>query len=70
MNMGNMFGVMLLQPAIGWMLDRMWSGQLLHGARSYSAGAFQAAFSLAVAWAVLSVALLAFTRDTHCHQMP
>ncbi|HEY8056152.1 MAG TPA: MFS transporter [Terriglobales bacterium] len=70
MNMGNMFGVMLLQPAIGWMLDRMWSGQWLHGARSYSAGAFQAAFSLAVAWAVLSVALLAFTRDTHCHQMP
>ncbi len=69
MNMGNMFGVMLLQPAIGWMLDRFWSGQMAHGVRVYSAGAFRAGFALAVAWALLSVVLLAFTRDTHCRQM-
>lgn len=69
MNMGNMFGVMLLQPAIGWVLDRLWSGQWVQGARAYSPGAFRAAFSLAVAWALLSIILLAFTRDTHCRQM-
>ncbi|MGH9414462.1 MAG: MFS transporter [Terriglobales bacterium] len=69
MNMGNMFGVMLLQPAVGWILDRLWSGQMAHGARIYSAGAFRVAFSLAVAWALLSIVLLAFTRETHCRQM-
>ena len=68
MNMGNMFGVMLLQPAIGWMLDRAWSGQLSHGVRIYSAAAFRSAFALAVAWALLSIVLLAFTRETHCRQ--
>jgi MFS family permease len=68
MNMGNMFGVMLLQPAIGWVLDRSWGGVLAQGARVYSSGAFRAAFSLAVAWAVASVVLLAFTRETHCRQ--
>lgn len=68
MNMGNMFGVMLLQPAVGWMLDRLWSGQMAQGARIYSSGAFRAAFALAVAWAVVSVVLLAFTRETHCRQ--
>lgn len=69
MNIGNMLGVMLLQPAIGWMLDRLWTGQMAHGARLYSAGAFRTAFVLAVAWALASVVLLAFTRETHCRQM-
>lgn len=69
MNMGNMLGVMLLQPAIGWMLDRLWTGQLAQGARIYPATAFRAAFSLAVIWALISVVLLAFTRESHCRQM-
>lgn len=69
MNMGNMLGVMLLQPAIGWMLDRFWSGAMAQGARVYGAVALRAAFSLAVAWALLSVILLAFTRETHCRQL-
>jgi sugar phosphate permease len=69
MNMGNMFGVMLLQPAIGWMLDRQWNGQLAAGVRVYSSDAFRAAFTLAVAWAVASVVLLACTRETHCRPM-
>lgn len=69
MNMGNMFGVMLLQPAIGWMLDRFWSGAMAQGTRVYSAQALRVAFSLAVVWALLSVILLVFTRETHCRQM-
>jgi MFS family permease len=68
-NMGVMMGPMLLQPAIGWVLDQNWRGGLEDGIRVYSLGAFQAGFGLMVAWAVLSVVLLLFARETFCRPM-
>jgi MFS family permease len=65
-NMGVMMGPMLLQPAIGWVLDRYWQGALENGVRVYSLNAYQAGFGLMVAWAALSVILLFFTRETFC----
>lgn len=67
-NIGNMLGNVLLQPGIGLLLDRSWSGAVSGGARVYSAGAFQMGFLPIAAWAVLSVLLIAFTRETHCKQ--
>lgn len=69
-NMGTMTGPMLLQPAIGWVLDRYWTGTLEHGVRLYSEDAYRAGFTLILAWVVLSLALVCFTRDTHCKQTP
>jgi MFS family permease len=68
-NMGIMLGPTLLQPAVGWMLDRRWSGALQDGARVYGLAAYQAGFSLFIAWAALALVLLAFTRETHCRPM-
>jgi hypothetical protein len=65
-NMGVMMGPMLLQPAIGWMLDRHWQGALADGIRVYGLEAYQAGFGLMIAWAALSVVLLVFTRETFC----
>ena len=65
-NMGVMMGPMLLQPAIGWMLDRHWQGALADGIRVYGLETYQAAFGLMIAWAALSVVLLFFTRETFC----
>lgn len=67
-NIGNMLGNVLLQPGIGVLLDRNWSGAMSHGARIYSAGAFQMGFLPIAAWAVLSVLLIALTRETYCKQ--
>ena len=67
-NVGNMLGPTLLQPAIGWVLDRRWTGAFAGGARVYSAEAFHAAFALIVAWAVLSCLLIALSKDTVCRQ--
>jgi MFS family permease len=67
-NVGNMLGPTLLQPAIGWMLDRHWSGASANGARTYSAEAFQSAFTMIVAWSVLCAALIALTKETRCRQ--
>jgi MFS family permease len=68
-NMGVMSGPMVLQPLVGWMLDLRWNGQLADGARLYGLDAYQAGFSLMIAWTVLAVILLCFTRETRCRPL-
>jgi nitrate/nitrite transporter NarK len=68
-NVGNMLGPTILQPAIGWVLDRHWAGEMTSGVRSYSVDAFQAAFAMIVAWSLLSCLLTAFTEETRCRQV-
>jgi sugar phosphate permease len=67
-NMGNMLGGMLMQPAVGWVLDRFWSGEVLNGARVYSFEAYRAGFSLLLFWLELAVVLALLTRETHARQ--
>ena len=67
-NTGVMMGPMLLQPAVGWILDTRWEGGIAEGVRVYGSASFQAGFSLMVAWLGLSLLLLFFTRETHCKQ--
>lgn len=65
-NVGNMVGPTLLQPAIGIVLDRQWRGAMAGGLRVYSAEEFGVAFALIVAWAALTCVLLSLTRETYC----
>ena len=44
-------------------------GLLEDGVRLYGFEAYQAGFSLMIAWTALAVVLLCFTRETHCRQM-
>ena len=67
-NMGPLMGGMILQPAVGWMLDRQWAGTTTNGVRVYDAAAYQAGFALMFACIVLSLVLILFTRETHCRQ--
>ena len=68
-NTGVILGPTLLQPAVGWVLDRHWQGELVNGARIYSLAAYRTGFVLMAAWAILSLVLLVFTRETACRQM-
>ena len=65
-NVGNMIGPMILQPAIGRALDLRWTGELANGLRVYSASAFQSGFLLIIGWATLTAFLVALTQETHC----
>ncbi|MEP7070096.1 MAG: MFS transporter [Usitatibacter sp.] len=65
-NMGMMLGGMVMQPAVGFMLDRHWAGAMAGGARVYDDIAFRWGFSMALAWGVLALVALAFARETHC----
>ena len=67
-NMGIMLGPTLLQPIVGWMLDRSWHGDLVDGIRTYNIAAYHAGFILMMVWAILSFVLLFFTRETYCRQ--
>lgn len=68
-NMGVMMGPTLLQPAVGWVLDRRWHGEILAGVRIYSLDAYRAGFSLMIAWTALALVLCFFTKETHCRQL-
>ena len=65
-NMGVMMGPMLLQPAVGKILDYYWAGALVNGVRSYSITAYEYAFIPMMGWLVLSAVLLFFTKETYC----
>jgi sugar phosphate permease len=67
-NIGNMLGNVLLQPGIGILLDRNWTGLLAKGARVYSAEAYRTGFILVVGWSLLSCVFIALTRETRCRQ--
>lgn len=65
-NMGVMTGPMVLQPAVGWVLDRLWGGREVDGVRIYGSAAYRAGFALMLVWAALAFALVALTRETGC----
>jgi MFS family permease len=67
-NTGVMIGPLVLQPSIGWMLDRLWGGAVQDGVRVYEHSAYRAGFGLMMAWLVASLAAVLFTRETHCRQ--
>jgi sugar phosphate permease len=65
-NVGNMLGPTILQPAIGRVLDQRWAGAMGNGVRIYPVEAFQAGFAMIVVWSVLTCVLIACTRETRC----
>jgi MFS family permease len=67
-NMGSMIGPMILQPAIGWMLDLNWRGTLAGGVRIYDLDAYRLGFVLIIVFSALAVLLIAFTKETHGRQ--
>jgi len=68
-NMGVMSGPMILQPAMGWILDSKWNGSIESGVRIYELGAYESAFILMMAWSIMAAVLICFSKETHCRQM-
>ncbi|MBT4076182.1 MAG: MFS transporter, partial [Gammaproteobacteria bacterium] len=69
-NMGVMMGPMILQPAVGWMLDTSWKGELNNGIKVYDLDAYQSGFMLMAGWAILSFVLILFTKETRAQSLP
>lgn len=67
-NMGNMLGGMIMQPAVGWILDRRWTGAIAGGVRVYDFDAYRSGFILMLVWLAAALLLLVFVRETNCRQ--
>ena len=68
-NMGVMLRPMILQPLMGWMLDRNWNGALENGVRIYTLDAYQAAFVFMIGWSILAVVVMFCATESNCRQM-
>lgn len=59
----------VLQPLIGWLLDQGWDGQLNAGARVYTEAAFQSAFLVLAAAALLGLLCAWRVKESWCQQL-
>jgi predicted MFS family arabinose efflux permease len=67
-NMGMEMGPMILQPAIGWLLDFKWNGLSENGIRIYDLGAYHLAFGTMIGLSLLGTLIILFARETYCRQ--
>ncbi len=58
----------VMQPLIGWLLDLQWDGQMLDGARVYSAAAYSGAFSALLVSILAALVAGLLLRETRCQQ--
>ena len=69
MNMMNMLGIAIAQPAIGFILDRMWSGEMQDNVRIYSIDAYHNALALLPIGITIALILLHKVPETYCKSM-
>lgn len=62
-NMGNMIGGMVMQPAVGWVLDHAGPAGLEEEMRVYGFESYQLGFGLMLSLMYIAVALTLFTRE-------
>jgi MFS family permease len=68
-NMGMEMGPMILQPAIGLVLDLRWDGLLENGIRIYDLNAYHMAFGVIIGLSILGTLLITLATDTNCQQL-
>lgn len=69
MNMMNMVGIALAQPIIGFILDRLWQGEIHEKIRIYPLEAYHIALALLPAGILLSLLILPRIKETHCQSV-
>ena len=65
-NTGAFMGAAILQPLVGWVMDRGWDGRMLHGVRIYSQHNYQVGLGIMLAFAVVGLAGALRIRETRC----
>ncbi len=66
MNMMNMVGIAIAQPAIGFILDRLWQGEIIDKVRVYPLEAYHIALALLPLGMFISLIILPRVRETYC----
>ena len=66
MNMMNMFGIALAQPLIGYILDKMWTGEMSGSVRMYPIEAYHTALSILPLGMLIALLILPRIKETYC----
>ena len=66
MNMMNMVGIAIAQPAIGYILDSMWQGEIVDKVRVYPLEAYHVALALLPICMLVALLILPRLRETYC----
>jgi len=66
MNMMNMVGIAIAQPAIGYILDKLWQGEIIDKVRVYPLEAYHIALALLPIGMLISLLILPCLRETYC----
>jgi MFS family permease len=66
MNMMNMIGIALAQPIIGFILDRLWQGEMVDKVRVYPIDAYHIALALLPMGMLIALLILPKVRETYC----
>jgi MFS family permease len=65
-NTGSFLGAGILQPLVGWVIDRSWDGQIVHGVRIYTPENYQLGLSVMAGFALLGFIGSLFIEETYC----
>jgi predicted MFS family arabinose efflux permease len=68
-NVGVFLGPAILQPLVGWAMDRAWTGTMAEGARLYSPAAYATGLILLAGAAALGAVATLFVRETGCRNI-
>ena len=66
MNMMNMVGIALVQPAVGFVLDHLWTGDMTSGVRIYPVSAYHTALAILPIGIFVALLLLPMLNETYC----
>lgn len=66
MNMINMIGAAIAEPAIGYVLDLCWTGEYKNHVRFYPISAYHIALSFLPIGMLISLIILPYVRETYC----
>jgi MFS family permease len=66
MNMMNQIGIAIVNPVIGSLLDKAWTGNMSNGAPSYSLEAYQSSLAILPIALFAALLILPFIRETYC----
>lgn len=69
MNMMNMIGIALAQPLIGFILDRLWQGEVIDQVRVYPLQAYHIALGILPACILVALLILPRIKETYCNNL-
>ncbi|KGG81222.1 MFS transporter [Caloranaerobacter azorensis H53214] len=68
-NMGGFLFAAVIQPLIGYVLDKNWTGKLIEGVKVYTVTSYNRAFLICLIASVIAIISILFVKETRCRNI-